>query len=350
MTGTPTPLLDAGTSDPAHDVTLAAPVPSVSMSHGRAPRYAYLGPAGTFTDAALDGLLAGVTVRAGAVSRHPLPTVGRCFDAVRAGEADAALVPIENSIEGGVNATLDALAASTPPLVIVAEQLVPVTFVLAGRPGSDLAGVRRVATHPHAEAQCRAWFADHLPQAAFEPALSTAAAAAGLAESSPGSALAYDAAICAPAAVERYGLAVLADDIGDRPGTTRFVLVAPPVAVPPATGADRTSLVAYLRHNHAGALLELLEQFAVRGVDLTRIESRPTGSGLGEYCFSIDLDGHVREPRVAEALKGLRRLSPHTRFLGSYPRADASPTTVLDWTQADSFAEAETWLADLLGD
>ncbi len=341
MTGTPTPLLDAA----SQSTPTLSPEPSGRGVEERPGRYAYLGPAGTFTDAALDAVLTRVPA-AGAATRQPMPTVGRCFEAVRAGEADAALVPIENSIEGGVNATLDALAASAPPLVIVAEQLVPVTFVLAGRQGTTLGEVRRVATHPHAEAQCRAWFADQLPEVEFEPALSTAAAAAGLAEANT---VTYDAAICAPAAVERYGLVALAEDIGDRPGTTRFVLVAAPRAVPPVTGADRTSLVAYLRSNHAGALLELLEQFAVRGVDLTRIESRPTGSGLGEYCFSIDLDGHVREPRVAEALKGLRRLSPHTRFLGSYPRADSSPTTVLDWTAAESFAEAETWLADLLG-
>ena len=106
--------------------------------------------------------------------------------------------------------------------------------------------------------------------------------------------------------------------------------------------------MAYLRENHSGALLELLEQFAARGVDLTRIESRPTGAGFGEYCFSIDLDGHVREPRVAEALKGLHRLSPLTRFLGSYPRADGAASAVPAWTGAEEFAAAEAWLAGLL--
>ena len=305
-------------------------------------RYAFLGPVGTFTEAALEQVLAGVPD----VERVALPTVGRCFQAVRSGDVTAAVVPIENSLEGGVSATLDALAASDPELVIVAEEHVEVRFVLAARSGTELADVHRVASHPHAEAQCRAWFADNLPRAVFEPAMSTAAAAAGLALQGVD---AYDAAICAPAAVERYGLTVLADGIGDRPGTTRFVVVSPPGRIPEPTGADKTTVVAYLRENHSGALLELLEQFAARGVDLTRIESRPTGGGFGEYCFSIDLDGHVHEPRVAEALKGLRRLSRHTRFLGSYPRADARPTTVLTWTGADSFAEAEQWLADLLG-
>jgi len=306
---------------------------------------AFLGPAGTFTETALERVLAehGAT----GAERVPMATVGRCFEAVRVGEVTAAVVPIENSLEGGVNATLDALSASTPPLVIVAEQLVPVTFVLAARPGTTLSEVRRVASHPHAEAQCRAWLSDTLPDVAVEPAMSTAAAASGLAQDGEH---AYDAAICAPAAVERYGLQALATDIGDRPTITRFVLVSRPGSVPAATGADRTSVVAYLRENHSGALLELLEQFAARGVDLTRIESRPTGAGFGDYCFSIDLDGHVREPRVAEALKGLRRLSPHTRFLGSYPRADGRSTSVPDWTGADGFAAAQDWLEDLLGD
>ena len=325
-------------------------------------RIAYLGPAGTFTETALAGILAargsgdgdrdgdgdcdgdGDGDRDGDVDQVPMATVGRCFEAVRGGEVDAAVVPIENSVEGGVNATLDALSASDPPLVIAAEHLVPVTFVLCATAGTRLEDVRRVASHPHAEAQCRAWLSDHLPGVAVEPAMSTAAAAAGLAHDSP----AYDAAICAPAAGERYGLTVLAEDIGDRPATTRFVAVRLPGAVPPPTGSDRTSVVAYLRENHAGALLELLEQFAARGVDLTRIESRPTGAGFGEYCFSIDLDGHVREPRVAEALKGLHRLSPLTRFLGSYPRADRASSRVPGWAGAGGFAAAEQWLAGLL--
>ncbi len=318
---------------------------STSDASTSSTRLAYLGPAGTFTEMALEGLVAGPGLPgAAAAERVAMATVGRCFEAVRAGEVGAAVVPIENSLEGGVNATLDALSASEPPLVIAAEHLVPVTFVLAARAGTSLGQVRRVASHPHAEAQCRAWLSDHLPAVAVEPAMSTAAAAAGLVQDHP----AYDAAICAPSAAERYGLAVLAEDIGDRPATTRFVAVTRPGAVPPATGADRTSLVAYLRANHSGALLELLEQFAARGVDLTRIESRPTGAGFGEYCFSIDLDGHVREPRVAEALKGLHRLSPLTRFLGSYPRADGAATRIPDWTDARGFLAAEDWLAGLL--
>ena len=314
-------------------------------------RCGYLGPAGTFTETALELAIArasaGDPAAAGAVERVPLPTVLAALEAIRTKHITSAVVPIENSMEGGVTATLDALAAGEDSLVIVGEEIVPVRFTLAARPGTDLARVTRVATHAHAAAQCRGWLAAKLPDAVVVPALSTAAAAAGLApggEADPG----YDAAICPPAAVLRYGLEVLADGIGDRPGHTRFVVVAPPGALPHRTGADRTTVVAYLRHNRAGALLELLEQFASRGVDLTRIESRPTGEGLGEYCFSLDLAGHITEPRVAEALKGLRRLSPLTRFLGSYPRADGRATPVLEWTGESSFATADRWLERLL--
>jgi prephenate dehydratase len=332
--------------------------PLRTTAHVLGPRSGYLGPPGTFTETALEQALArqaGTVAVDGPgddgvdgvdVQRVALPTVAAALDAVRSGDTTSAVVPLENSVEGGVNATLDALAGGpgNGGLVIVGEEIVPVRFVLATRSPRDLARVTRIATHAHAEAQCRGWLAAHLPDALIVPALSTAAAAAGLGGPDAG----YEAAICAPAAVTRYGLTVLADDVGDRSGHTRFVVVARTGTIPAPTGADRTTLVAYLRHNRAGALLELLEQFAVRGVDLTRIESRPTGDGLGEYCFSIDLAGHVAEPRVAEALKGLRRLSRHTRFLGSYPRADRRPADVLDWTDEGSFADADAWLEGLL--
>jgi prephenate dehydratase len=326
-------------------------VTATSGSSVLGDRCGYFGPAGTFTETALELAVARATAgdpgAAAAIVRVPVSTVVAALDGVRSGELSSAVVPIENSMEGGVSATLDALAAGDDSLVIVGEEIVPVRFVLAARPGTDLAAVTRVATHAHAAAQCRGWLAAKLPDAVVVPALSTASAAAGLGpdgERDPG----YDAAVCAPAAVRRYGLEVLADGIGDRPGHTRFVVVARPGVLPHRTGADRTTVVAYLRHNRSGSLLELLEQFATRGVDLTRIESRPTGEGLGEYCFSIDLAGHVTEPRVAEALKGLRRLSPLTRYLGSYPRADGRATPILEWTDESSFATADRWLERLL--
>ena len=154
------------------------------------------------------------------------------------------------------------------------------------------------------------------------PALSTAEAAATLADGSG----THDAAIAAPIAAERYRLEVLAVDVEDNPeAMTRFVLVSRPAQPPLPTGHDKTTLVAFISDDHAGALLEVLTEFAVRGVNLTRIESRPTGERLGRYCFSIDCEGHVDDARVGEALTGLRRVCPDVRFLGSYPRADSGP-------------------------
>jgi prephenate dehydratase len=303
--------------------------------------YGYLGPAGTFTEAALRQVLpSGANVQ-------PLPDVAATLAAVRAGAVVAAMVPIENSVEGGVSATLDALAGGTP-LLLRREVLVPITFVLAARPGTALADVRRVASHPHGWAQCRGWVAENLPGAAYVPALSTAAAAAGLAGSPGGEEPGWDAALCAPLAAELFGLPVLAEDVGDNTAAvTRFVLVAPPGAPPAPTGADKTSLVVFQDDDHPGGLLELLEQFATRGVNLTRIESRPTGESLGRYCFSIDCEGHVADARVAEALRGLHRTCRQVRFLGSYPRADARPVVVTVATSDDAFAGAEAWVDGL---
>lgn len=300
--------------------------------------YAYLGPQGTFTEAALR--------QVADVDRdelRPMATVDVALAAVRAGEVDAAMVPIENSVEGGVAATLDALANGSP-LRVVREVLVPVTFVLAGRLGTTLADVRRVASHPHGWAQCRGWMASHLPEARYLPALSTAAAAEGLADDEP----AYDAALCAPLAAERFGLQVLAEDVGDHStAVTRFVLVARPGPLAPPTGNDKTTVVVFQRDDHPGGLLELLEQFATRGVNLSRIESRPTGDALGQYCFSIDCEGHVKEARVAEALMGLHRTCSEVRFLGSYPRADGGSIVVTSATTDEAFTQARAWLTGL---
>lgn len=303
-------------------------------------RYAYLGPEGTFTEAALRQVPAaerGDLVACGSVDA--------ALELVRGARVEAAMVPIENSVEGGVSATLDALSTGDP-LMVVREEVVPVTFVLAARPGTRLADVRTVSTHPHGQAQCRRWLSSTLPDARYLPALSTAAAAAGLAAGAPPAP--YEAALCAPIAAERYRLDVLADHLEDNAGAvTRFVLVGRPGPPPPRTGADKTTLLVHLPHDHAGALLELLEQFATRGVNLTRIESRPRGDALGQYAFSIDCEGHVDDERVAEALMGLHRVTPLVRFLGSYPRADGRPTQVQPATTDTSFTRARSWLERL---
>jgi len=304
---------------------------------GVAPaRYAYLGPEGTFAHAAVLALPAGA-----AADLLPAPTVAAACDAVRSGEAIGAVVPLENSVEGSVSSTLDELATGEP-LHITREVLLPVTFALLARPGTTIDGVRAVASHPHAEAQCRRWLAARLPSAKVVAAPSTADAAAAVSAGTT----AYDAAVASPLAARRYRLAVLADDIGDNPdAVTRFVLVSrpgPPVA---RTGADRTTVVLFIADDHPGALLEILTEFAVRGVNLTRIESRPTGSGLGRYCFSVDCAGHVDDARVGDALSALRRVCSDVRYCGSYPRADGSPAEPSASGSDDAYRDAAAWLA-----
>jgi prephenate dehydratase len=299
-------------------------------------RYAYLGPEGTFTGAAAQKLAGGALGDA-----LPCPSIAAALDAVRAGDAGRAVVPMENSVEGAVTATLDELAAG-PELVICAEVLLPVTFALLAPPAATLAGVKTVGGHPQAQPQCRRWLAAHLPGGEFRPASSNAEAARLVADGQ------LDAALAGAFTAARYGLAVLAAEVSDVPGAvTRFVAVSRPGQLPRPTGADRTSLVAFLAEDHPGALMELLTEFAVRGVSLTRIESRPTGDGLGKYCFSMDCEGHIDDARVGEALMGLRRVCAEVRFLGSYPRADGGRPQVKPGTSDDDFARAAAWLGRL---
>ncbi|GEL45394.1 prephenate dehydratase [Cellulomonas hominis] len=307
------------------------------------PRYAYLGPAGTFTEVALRQVAS-----PDEAEYLPQADVVSAIEAVRNGEADHAVVAIESTMEGGVTATLDALAVGTP-LVLQREVLVPVGFTLVGRPGVGLAGVRRVAAHPHAWVQCRRWLAAHLPEAVHVPASSNTAPAARLAEA-PGDALDFDAALVPPAAPAHYGLDVLAEGVADNPHlVTRFVVVGHPGDVPPRTGADKTTLVVHLPSNEAGALLTMLEQFAARGVNLSRIESRPIGDSLGRYSFSIDAEGHITEERMGEAFMGLHRVCPHVRYLGSYPRADGVAADVHIGTADPDFRTAREWLRSVRG-
>jgi len=302
--------------------------------------YTFLGPAGTFTEAALMQVPG-----AEDAVRIPSSNVNTALDRVRDGSADAAMVPIENSVEGGVTATLDAIATGQE-LRILREALVSISFVLVARPGTRIEDIRRISTHSHAWAQCRLWADKNIPDVEYIPGSSTAAAAMGLLEGDPH----YDAAICAPiVATEQPGLAVLAENIGDNPGAvTRFVLVGRPGELPEPTGADKTTVVVPLPEDRPGALMEILDQFATRGVNLSRIESRPTGQYLGHYFFSIDADGHVADARVADALAGLHRISPATRFLGSYGRADGHRTVVEPHTSDQAFRAAHSWVKDIL--
>ncbi|MGH4006627.1 MAG: prephenate dehydratase [Pseudonocardiaceae bacterium] len=270
----------------------------------------YLGPEGTFAEQAAHLLAPGDELRS-AVSVHA------AIAALRAGEVDAACVPVENSVEGSVPATLDAMAQGEPVLA-VAETVLPIQFSVLVRPGTGAGDVRTVATHPHAAAQVRTWVATHLPGAATVLTSSTSAAAIAVLDSQA------DAAVCAPFAVRHYPLTELARGVHDQDdAVTRFLLLRRPGAVPPPTGTDRTSLVA-VAVDRPGALLEVLAEFALREINLTRIESRPMKCKLGKYQFFLDCEGHVAQDAVGDALAELHRRCTWVRFLGSYPRTGAS--------------------------
>ena len=272
-------------------------------------KYAYLGPAGTFTEAAL------LKIAASDDQLIAYANVTAALDAVRKGEANKALVPIENSVEGVVARTLDELA-SGEPLVITAETTLPVTFSLMTLENKDPKDIKSIATHPHAESQCRSFIAKNYPNAQVIETASTAAAAKGLSNGD------YDAAIGAAIAAKNYQLKIIAEDIGDNTNAvTRFVVVEKPGKSPAATGKDRTSLAVFIAIDHAGALLEVLNEFAKHQVNLSFIQSRPTGSQLGHYHFIIDAEGHIDDKPVAAALAGLKEICEDIRFLGSYPQA-----------------------------
>jgi prephenate dehydratase len=310
------------------------------MPESTAPAtYSYLGPVGTFTWAALRQV-----PEAEGQTWRSVNNVGEALDDVVAGRSVGAMIAIENSVEGGVSATQDALA-NIPGLRITGEYLVPVDFVLVARPGTALADVRVVAAHPVAYAQCHLWLDAKLPDHEHLPATSNVAAAAQLLTDNP----VADAAVAPPGIDGQYPLEVLAERIGDNPSAvTRFVLVTASTTLPSRTGADKTSVIVELPTDQPGGLVEMLEQFATRGVNLSLLESRPIGDSLGRYRFVVDLDGHVLDERVADALLGLKRYSPNVIFLGSYPRADRVAVTASSRYDDEVFIDARDWLRGLI--
>ncbi len=268
--------------------------------------FAYLGPVGTFTEAALNKVICDSD------KKIPYINVTAALDAVRSGEADFAIVPIENSIEGVVARTLDELA-NGEPLTISGEITLAVTFDFMAKAGRKI--INRIGTHPHAEAQCRAYLSTNYPHAEIVITNSTSAAAELVAKGE------LDAAIASSAAANHFDLEILASNIGDNTAAvTRFIAAQKPGYIPEPTGDDRTSLVVYIDIDHAGALLEILTVFAKYDVNLTFIQSRPTGRELGHYHFVIDVEGHIKDEPVAKSLEELREICDEIRFLGSYPR------------------------------
>ncbi|MGH8980846.1 MAG: prephenate dehydratase [Acidimicrobiales bacterium] len=294
---------------------------------------AFLGPAGTFTEEALltqDDFAA--------ASLTPCPTIGEVLDAVRRGSADLGFVPIENAIDGVVRDTLDALIFDVD-LLIQREVVLDVRLHLMAPRGTALGDVRRIVSYPVALAQCRRFVASTMPGAETVAANSTADAARMLGEHPEP----HTAAIAPRLAADLYGLALVAEDVEDFAGNqTRFVAVSTS-GVPAPTGHDRTSIVCFQHADRPGSLHGILGQFAARNINLTRLESRPTKQGLGEYCFAIDLDGHLADEVVADCLRDLRAELADVKFLGSYPAAGASAPERRREAN-DAWRAAEDWL------
>ena len=274
-------------------------------------RIAYLGPRGTYSEAAALRVAADP-------QRVPSPTVAAAVAAVERGEADVAVCAIENSIEGSVNETIDQLLRTDFPLKIASEIVIPIRHALVGAPDIDITCATVVYSHPQALAQCRRRLAELVPDARPVAALSTASAIEA-SVSEPGT-----LGIGNAFAAELYGARVYADDVGDEPGNeTRFVALAHADHEP--TGDDKTSLAFTTQHDRPGSLVEVLLHFARRGINMTHIESRPTRRRLGTYVFLVDVHGHRADATLADALREAARVTSWLRILGSYPRWPGTP-------------------------
>lgn len=305
-----------------------APTPST-------PTLAYLGPVGTFTEQAVlsqPDLAAMDLVRFGSIVE--------VLRAVENAAVDYGFAAIENMIEGAVNATIDTLAFDAD-LLIQREVVMNVNLNLLVQPGVTLDDIEHVRSMPVAYAQCRRYLADNLSKASIEATNSTADAARELADSQR-----TDTAAIAPQrSAEVYGLEILAADIEDHPeNQTRFVLVGRDGITAP-TGHDKTSIVIYQRADEPGSLVAILSEFAARNINLNKLESRPTRTGLGDYCFLIDCEGHIADQVVGDALRNIQMKHGRVKFLGSYPSAYG--TAEEQESNRAGVAEGDRWLDEL---
>jgi prephenate dehydratase len=302
-----------------------------------AKRVGFFGPFGTFTEQA-------VRSQPDLADQElvDFPSVPDVLDAVAAGEVDCGVVPIENSIEGVVNFTQDALAFDYD-LLITREIVLDIEHCLVGTPGQTLEDVKVVLSIPVATAQCHRYLRERLRWAEIRPAASTAEAAR-LAAESPGTGT---VAIAPRVAAELYGLEVLASDIADHPGNqTRFVLVARD-GIPAPTGHDRTAMVVYQRADEPGSLISILQEFAARRINLSNLISRPTKrGGLGDYCFVIYAEAHIDDELMADALRELHAKQGAVKFLGSYPAAGEHARSAREHADA-RWRMADDWVASL---
>lgn len=299
-------------------------------------RLGFLGPAGTFTEEAL--FTQPDLARAQLVPISSIPDV---LAATASGEVDAGFVAIENAIEGSVNVTLDVLAFETD-LSIQREVVIPIDMCLIAVPGTSIDDIKTVMSFPHATAQCRGFLNERLPGVVTQATNSTSDASRQVAELRDPS----TAALGTARAAEVYGLEVLAHEIEDHPeNATRFVVVTRR-GIPAPTGHDKTSIVVFQRADAPGSLLGILQEFAARSINLTKLESRPTKKALGDYCFLIDLEGHISDEVVADALRELLIKQGTVKFLGSYPAAGEHGAAVR--RDADrAWREADEWMTAL---
>lgn len=308
------------------------------MSDTRPLRVGFLGPPGTFTEEALLGepdLAAGDLV--------PLRSMPDVLAATAAGEVDVGFVALENSIEGTVRQVLDGLIFEHD-LLIQHETALRVHQNLLAPAGVALADVRKVVSFPDAAAQCRRFLSEQAPGVEIVAATSTAEAARLVAERQAEG----EAAVGTALAAKLYGLDVLAEGIEDHDGnTTRFVTVArPEVGIPEPTGHDKTTIVCFQKADQPGSLHGILGQFTARNINLTKLESRPTKHSLGDYCFIIDLEGHIDDEVVADCLRDLHAQLRNLKFLGSYPAAHPHGPEIRRDAEA-AWRAADDWLAGL---
>jgi prephenate dehydratase len=313
---------------------LPEPISTPASPTAKAPRIGFLGPYGTFTEAALRG-----QADLGVGELVPLRSMPDVLTAVESGEVDLGFIAIENSIEGTVNVAQDELVFNHS-LMIQREVVLDIEHCLSALPGTKLSDVTEVLSILVATAQCHEWLKTNLPNAERRAADSTAGAARTIAEQK----LAGVAAVAPRVAADLYGLEVIAANIGDHAGNqTRFVVVARE-GIPAATGHDKTSIVVYQRANEPGSLMSILAEFASRRINLTKLESRPTkAGGLGDYCFVLDAEGHIEDEVLADALRDLHAKQGGVKFLGSYPAAGTDAHDIRAHADA-TWQRADDWL------
>lgn len=272
-------------------------------------KIAYLGPPGTFTEEALDKFIKDLSQ----VRKISFSTIADVIRSVGRGEADEGLVPMENSIEGSVNITQDILTFESEAKII-GEVTIPVKHSLIGKKKIKLDNIKKVISHPHATAQCRKFLSTKLKSAEVIAANSTAEAVKILKKENDDI-----AAIGTKTAAKIYDLEIIENDIEDnKDNKTRFVFIGN--SIQQKTGNDKTSIVCFLKEDRPGSLYNILKEFACRNINLTRLESRPAKKDLGDYVFMIDLEGHLHDENIFEAIEVLRKSVYLVKILGSYPK------------------------------